>query len=117
MGLVHEVNTRPLVCWVSSAREGRFLVEFHLFLGGAVTGLFTKLIGDWQELDTATHEGMQKNGKYNAIFIHREVASNQILVGPGKKSLICLEDKSMTLREILLSIVPPSNSLVSASDL
>ena len=35
MGLVHGVNTRPLVCWVSSARsadarEARFLVEFSL---------------------------------------------------------------------------------------
>ena len=56
-----------------------------------------KLLGDWQELDTTTHEGMQKNGKYNVIFIHRGVASNQILLGLGKKSVICLEGKFMTL--------------------
>ena len=35
VGLVHGVNTRPLVCWVSSARsadarKARFLVEFNV---------------------------------------------------------------------------------------
>ena len=49
------------------------------------------------------------------IIAIREVTSQQILGGQiGKKSLICLEGKSMTPhRETLFSSVPPSNFLVS----
>ena len=95
-----------MACWLLT-KDNFSPTKFYLFLGGAVTGLITKLIGDWQELDTATHEGMQKNGKYNVIFIHRGVASNQILVGPGK--IIDLSGGQIydPHWEILLSVVPP----------
>ena len=51
-------------------------------------------------------------------FTRSEHLLNFFLFPFCKKSLICLEGKSMTpLRETLFSSVPPSNSLVSISDL